>query len=542
MWEKSKGPGNVYVGFFILALMAAYASMFSFLVEIFGTTTRVFPAIYLAIAATSWGLRGAIPATILNVALNFFLYTSTGRVFEGGILGPMGCLFATCLVGMISDLARQLEHQLQERRGMEAARLKNEEEKKRLEAQLYQAQKMESIGTLAGGIAHDFNNLLGGIMGHVSLGLLKLKPGDSLLENLEAVEKLAKSGGRLTKHLLGFARGGKYQVQTSDLNELLSRHHLVFGRTHKHITINEKFGEDLWAAEIDQGQIEQILFNIYINSAQAMSGKGAIFATTENVTLRDAREFPFAIHTGDYVKIAIRDTGSGMDEHTRERIFEPFFSTKEKGVGTGLGMAAAYGIVKNHGGYIHVISEVGGGTTIIILLPRSEKIVEADESPSAETLETGSGTILVVDDEEDILEVVSEMLHVMGYDVIKATGGRDGVALFREKKSEIDLVLLDMIMPDLDGRETFIKLKEISEDVKVLFQTGYSLNKIKGLDADEGCVGVIQKPFTIDALSERIKSALNSSRIIQLRERTAPEVDPVPQEMESTGGYKYFRN
>ena len=376
MWEKSKGPGNLYVGFFILALMVAYASMFSFLVEIFGTTTRVFPAIYLAIAATSWGIRGAIPATLLNVALNLFLHKHTGRVFEGGILGPVGCLFATSVVGMISDLARQLEQQLQQRRAMDAARLKAEEDKKRLEAQFYQAQKMESIGTLAGGIAHDFNNLLGGIMGHVSLGLLKIKPGDSLLEHLKAVEKLAKSGGRLTKHLLGFARGGKYQVRITDLNELILHHHIVFGRTHRLVTIDEQFDENLWAVEIDQGQIEQVLFNIYINSIQAMSGKGSISVMTENTTLRDVRAFPFPVNTGDYVKISIRDTGSGMDENTRERIVEPFFSTKEIGVGTGLGMAAAYGIVKNHGGYIHVVSERGGGTTITVLLPRSEKEVK----------------------------------------------------------------------------------------------------------------------------------------------------------------------
>jgi CheY-like chemotaxis protein len=348
-------------------------------------------------------------------------------------------------------------------------------------------------------------------MGHSSLALLKVQPGDGVHEHLDVINRLTKSGGDLTRHILGFARGGKYELKPTDLNKLLSHHNRVFGRTHKRITIKERLSDAPCTVEVDRGQIEQVLFNIYINSAQAMPGKGTLFVTTQNVHFRDTGPFTFPVKPGAYIEAAIRDTGSGMDAPTIEKIFEPFFTTKEKGVGTGLGMAAAYGIIKNHGGYIHVRSELGVGTTITILLPRSEKNCRTETAPPAAGIEKGAGTILIVDDEEEILRVETEMLRVMGYDALTVTGGSDAVVMFREKKDAIDLVILDMIMPDMDGAETFTRLKEIDANVKVLFQTGNSLEQVKGKRAAEGSLGIIQKPFTIDSMSKKLKEVMGES-------------------------------
>ncbi|MCJ7683679.1 MAG: PAS domain S-box protein, partial [Desulfobacteraceae bacterium] len=228
-----------------------------------------------------------------------------------------------------------------------------------LEAQLQQAQKMESIGTLAGGVAHDFNNLLMAIQGRASIMLMKKDSSHPDFAHLRGIEGHVESAADLTRQLLGFARGGKYEVRPTDLNELIKKQNRMFGRTKKEIIINGKYEENLWSAEIDRGQIEQVLLNLYVNAWQAMPGGGDLYLETENVTLDENYVKPFSIEPGRYVKISVTDTGVGMDNATRERIFEPFFTTKEVGGGTGLGLASAYGIIKNHGGFINVYSEKG---------------------------------------------------------------------------------------------------------------------------------------------------------------------------------------
>ncbi|NQU15835.1 MAG: PAS domain S-box protein, partial [Desulfobacteraceae bacterium] len=292
-----------------------------------------------------------------------------------------------------------------------------QEELRKLEDQLRQAEKMESIGTLAGGIAHDFNNLLMAIQGNASLMLLKKYPTDPDYVRLKNIEEYVQNGAELTKQLLGFAKGGKYEVKPTDLNELIKKSSEMFGRTKKEITIRSKYQKDIWAVEVDRTQVEQVLMNLYINAWQAMSGGGKLFLETESVDLSSDYVKPYGVVPGKYVKISVTDTGVGMDERTRERIFDPFFTTKEMGRGSGLGLASAYGIIKNHGGIINVQSTKGEGTTFTFYLPASEKEVIKEKELPEEVLE-GDETILLVDDEDMIIDAGKEMLEEMGYTVL----------------------------------------------------------------------------------------------------------------------------
>ena len=267
---------------------------------------------------------------------------------------------------------------------------------------------MESIGTLAGGIAHDFNNLLMAIQGRASMMLMDKDSSHPDFGHLRGIEGYVGNAADLTRQLLGFARGGKYEVKPTDLNELIRKENRMFGRTKKEISIREKYEENLWPVEVDRGQIQQVLLNLYVNAWQAMPGGGNSILETENVTLDENYVKPFSVEPGRYVKISVTDTGIGMDKATQERIFDPFFTTKGLGRGTGLGLASAYGIIKNHGGFINVYSEKGHGSTFNIYLPASEKEVIEEKKPTGETLK-GSETVLFVDDEEMITEVAGDL-------------------------------------------------------------------------------------------------------------------------------------
>ena len=387
-------------------------------------------------------------------------------------------------------------------------RKRAEEEKRILEERLRHADKMEAIGTLAGGIAHDFNNLLMGIQGHASLTLMDLDPSHPHYERLKRIEEQVQSGADLTKQLLGFARGGRYEVKPADMNDILGKSSSMFGRTKKEITIHQKYGKDLWTVEVDRGQMEQVFLNLYVNAWQAMPGGGEIDLETENVLLDDEQALPYAMSPGRYVKISVTDTGTGMDEKTRERIFDPFFTTKRMGRGTGLGLATVYGIIKGHKGAIHVYSEPGHGTTFTIYLPASEKEVVKEKS-AAGTITRGTETILLVDDEKMVLEVGRDMLEFLGYRVYAARSGQEALAGYMEKRKEIDLVILDMILPGISGGETFNRLREINSDAKVLLSSGYSINGEAKTIMDRGCNGFIQKPFQLSKLSEKVREMLD---------------------------------
>jgi len=382
---------------------------------------------------------------------------------------------------------------------------------KKAEAKLLQAQKMESIGTLAGGIAHDFNNLLMGIQGHTSLALMKLKKSDPLYEHIKTIEDLVMSGASLTKQLLGFARGGKYEVQRADLNDLIKKTSQTIGRTKKEIKIHHNLEDHLWPADIDQGQIEQVLMNLFINAWQAMPGGGDLYIETKNTIVDENRFKSYSGNGGRYVKISVTDTGVGMDEKTRERIFEPFFTTKEMGRGTGLGLASVYGIIKNHNGFINVYSEKGQGSTFNIYFPASDKKT-GKESPSetdaAVDKSSSRETILIVDDEDMILDVAGEMLKTLNYTVITAQNGPAAIEMYQRQQENIDLVILDMVMPDMGGGEVFDTIKKINPGAKVLLSSGYSLNGKAGKIIERGCDGFIQKPFTMSDISKQVRKIL----------------------------------
>jgi len=382
-------------------------------------------------------------------------------------------------------------------------------DRKRLEAQLQQAQKMEAVGTLAGGIAHDFNNLLMGIQGYTSLMLLKIDSNHPHYEKLKSIEQYIESGAELTKQLLGFARGGKYDVKPVDLNALVDKTATMFGRTKKEVIITTKFEQDLWAVEADQGQIEQVLLNLFVNAWQAMPGGGNLTLETQNVTLDAAAVSPYGLSPGSYVKISVSDSGLGMDENTRRRIFEPFFTTKEMGRGTGLGLASAYGIIKNHNGIIEVESKIGEGTTFTLYLPSSNKTVQKDAGQEGVILR-GPETVLLVDDEDMIIEVGAEILEALGYKVLTARSGPEAIEVFRSNKNQVDIVVLDMIMPGMGGGDAYDQLREIDPGVKVLLSTGYSLRGEASEILKRGCNGFIQKPFNIKMLSQKLREILDS--------------------------------
>lgn len=380
---------------------------------------------------------------------------------------------------------------------------------KQLEFQLYQTQKMKAIGTLAGGIAHDFNNILMGIQGNTSLILFDIDEKHPYYKKLKTIETLTQSGAQLTKQLLGFARGGKYEIKPVNINEIIQKSIEMFLRTNKHIKIRSKLKENIWITEADPNQLEQVLLNLFINALQAMPHGGDIFVTTDNIKLDKSYIKSFQIKPGNYIKIEVTDTGLGMDEKTQKRIFEPFFTTKKLGKGTGMGLASAYGIIKNHKGLINVYSEIEKGSTFKIYLPASTKKVSMDKK-MPDKISTGDETILIIDDEDTIIEVAKEMLQNLKYEVITANGGKNGIKIFKKNHDKIDLIILDIIMPDINGPNVYSSIIKINPDAKVLVSSGFSINKEAKLMIEKGCKGFIQKPFDIFQLSNKIREIIDN--------------------------------
>ena len=384
-----------------------------------------------------------------------------------------------------------------------------ETEKKELENRMHRAQKMESIGTLAGGIAHDFNNLMMGIQGLVSLMSYDMSPEDPHYKNLGSIEEFVGSATNLTKQLVGFARGGKYEVKVTDLNELIRSTAQMFGRSRKEIEVRLELYPDLWTAAVDRGQIEQVLFNFYLNSCQAMPGGGSLAIKTANRQISGPLAKRFDANAGEYAMIAVSDTGVGMDRATLDRIFEPFFTTKDRAHGTGLGLSSAYGIIQNHNGFIDVQSQVGQGSTFSIFLPAAKTKTTAEEMSTDQILK-GKETVLLVDDEKLLVDIGSQCLTKLGYTVLAATSGREAVEIYQKRHQLIDLIILDMIMPGMGGDKTFELLKEINPDVKVLLASGYSMDSRTHAILKSACNGFIQKPFNLIDFSQKLRAALDS--------------------------------
>jgi signal transduction histidine kinase/CheY-like chemotaxis protein len=418
---------------------------------------------------------------------------------EGDILDRFAALSSIALEN--AHLHAKVTRELAERK-------RAEKERKLLEEQFLQAQKMEAIGTLAGGIAHDFNNILMAMQGNVSLILLKTDPDNPHYRKLKNFEKYIHSGSDLTRQLLGLAKGGKCEVKPSDLNKLAQKTAKLFGRTKKEINLHTHWQEDIWLVDVDRSQIEQVLLNLYVNSWQAMPDGGDMYVRTENYFADESFVKPYHIPPGRYVKISVTDNGVGMSKEVRQRIFDPFFTTKELSRGTGLGLASTYGIIKNHKGIINVYSEEAKGSTFNIYLPASEARKPLRDE-AMEAVLSGSERILFIDDEEMIIDVGREILEELGYQVTLAKCGKEAVEVYKEKKDDIDIVILDMIMPDLSGKEVFHHLIKIDPKVKILLSSGYALDGRASELIDLGCNGFIQKPFNLTELSQKIRQILD---------------------------------
>jgi len=378
---------------------------------------------------------------------------------------------------------------------------------RRLEEELLQAQKMESIGTLAGGIAHDFNNILGTIVGY--LGLLKeeLPTNPDLQRYFEVLERSALRASELTRQLLGFARKGKFEVRPLDLARLCSEVVELFRTTlDPRVQLQTHFPPDLPLVEGDASQLHQAVLNLCINARDAMPEGGLLELTLQPVIAPDPT-------SGDppvlrpYACLTVRDTGVGMDEHVKSRMFEPFFTTKGPGKGTGLGLAMVYGIVRNHGGFLEVDSEVGKGTAVRMYLPVAGGAGEAEQVGPESQPGTGE-TILVVDDEEPLCNLLRDVLTRRGYRVLVATDGEEALRVYREHGGRIDLVVLDMTMPGLSGMDTFDALRSLNPHARILLTSGYTHEQSAREAVARGAKGFLQKPFLISELLARVREAL----------------------------------
>ena len=387
-------------------------------------------------------------------------------------------------------------------------------EHKRLKSELFQARKMEAIGTLAGGISHDFNNIIQGISGFTEILLLGKKENDPDYKKLTHIQTQAFRAGKLTGQLLAFSRKVESMLQTLDLNGEIEKLKEVFVRTvPRMIDIRFHLSGKLNLVNADPNQIEQVIINLIINARDAMADGGELIVRTENVTLDDkyCQSLPEAV-PGEYVLLAVSDTGMGMDKDIAEHIFEPFYTTKEVGKGTGLGLAMVYGIVKNHNGYIYCESMPGQGTTFKIYLPvvKGEKISQNADGILEQEVITGTETILLVDDEEAILEVGKGFLEHSGYTIITAESGEKAIEIVSKvHTSSPDLIILDLNMPGMGGYKCLQELLKLNSGINVLVASGYSSQVDEKTLRETGVRGFIAKPYQMKAMLKMVRGILD---------------------------------
>ena len=382
---------------------------------------------------------------------------------------------------------------------------------RKLEEQLRQAQKMDAIGRLAGGVAHDFNNMLNAIMGYAELALKRVASDPKTTSYLQGVLDAGRRSADLTRQLLAFSRKQVVEPRVLDINQTIDDQMKLFGKLiGEEIQINFVPGGDVGQIMIDPSQIDQILANLMVNARDAIDGAGDITITTANVELNEAycRSHPGAV-PGEYVRLAVSDTGCGMDAATMERIFEPFFTTKEKGRGTGLGLATIFGIVKQNNGEIHASSAQGSGTTFVIHLPRLDKGQETARPDISGALPRGSETILLVEDDEQNLEITRLLLEECGYTVIATTSPLTACALYEQRAGGIALLLSDVVMPQLNGRQLNERIGS-APGFKVLFMSGYTDDIISHRGILSEGTNFIHKPFTIMKLAEKVREVLDA--------------------------------
>lgn len=390
---------------------------------------------------------------------------------------------------------------------------RNELQRQQLEGQLHQAQKMDALGRLAGGVAHDFNNLLTVIRGHSELILDRLRPSDALYNNSEQIRKTADRATTLTRQLLAFSRKQVFQPKVVNANELIAEAGKLLRRLiREDIELRLQFGESLWDLKADPGQLEQVLMNLVVNASDAMPVGGNLTIETRNcmVDRNYAGNRP-SIEPGQYVLLAVSDTGEGMDDITKSRIFEPFFTTKEPGKGTGLGLATVYGVVKQTGGFIWVESELGRGSRFELYFPRTSWQREpqvAETSRLAVNANRSKPTILVVEDEAQVRQLACEFLTAAGYSVLSSQNGMEALELADGYAQSIQAVLTDVIMPKMRGPELALQLEKLLPHVKIVYMTGYLDDSCQSLKPQS----VLNKPFSRETLVRHVDQALEAIR------------------------------
>ncbi len=385
-------------------------------------------------------------------------------------------------------------------------------ERRVLENQFRQAQKMEAVGRLAGGVAHDFNNLLMVISGYAEVLLEQTRKGNALYPKIEAIHQAADRATTLTRQLLAFSRKQLLELKVVDLNIIVQdMKRLLHPLIGENIELNTQLAPDLGRTRADAGQIEQVIMNLVVNSKDAMPNGGKITIQTANARLNNddrRREYTY-IQPGQYVVLSVTDTGEGMDRETQSRIFEPFFTTKEKGKGTGLGLSTVYGIVKQSGGYVLVESEPRLGTTFRIYLPRVEDALEpAGMVGTSRSQAGGSETVLLVEDEESVRQLVRETLESRGYKILEAENGEAALQIVSGYSDKIDMLITDVVMPGMGGRELSARLCASCPEIKVLYLSGYTEDAIVHEGVVDPDTAFLQKPFTLQALSRKVREVL----------------------------------
>jgi len=393
-------------------------------------------------------------------------------------------------------------------------RKRAEEALRASQLQLQQSQKLEAIGQLAGGVAHDFNNMLTAIIGYTDLSLRQANLENSIRRNLEETKKAAERAASLVRQLLAFSRKQILEPKVLDLNGVVKDMQKMLTRLiGENINLATRLEDELGRVTADPCQVEQIILNLVVNARDAMPRGGKVTIETSNVTLNEKTALRHvAVKPGEYVMLAVSDTGNGMDHETQARIFEPFFTTKEIGKGTGLGLSTVYGIVKQSGGNIRVYSEEGLGTVFKVYLPRiDEASIATDKSAQETNAVRGTETILLVEDEETVRGLTRTFLLQAGYNVLEARGGEEAIQLCRAHPGLIDLLLTDVVMPEVSGKEVADRLLELRPTTRILFMSGYTDEAIVQHGVLDASVEFIQKPFTWVGLTQKIRLVLDNS-------------------------------
>ncbi|MGH2507236.1 MAG: response regulator [Ktedonobacteraceae bacterium] len=410
---------------------------------------------------------------------------------------------------MLKRHLQRLPHALKE--GLRAVLLQKEH--KELEEQVRQAQKMESLGLLVGGITHDFNNLLTGIIGHAQLGLSRVKQDDPLYKPLSHIYEAAQRATTMTRQLLTFSRQQTLDSHMIDLNAVITRLLSLLSKIiPENITIAFVPEQNVKHIMGDTVQIEQVIMNLCINACDAMLGEGKIVLKTRNIYMSEQDIGEFAgVQKGEYALLSITDTGGGIDEQVQARMFEPFFTTKEPEKGTGLGLSVVHGIVTQHQGFITVDSQIGRGTTFNVYFPATDDMTVQTEGEEMQTDLAGTETILLVEDDPDVRLLMEEVLQMYGYTVILANDGEEGLKLFQKHKTEIALVIADLMMPKMKGKELYDRIQHINPGTRFLLMSGYRASSLGPDFGQEKGVQFLQKPFDLDKLAIAISKTLASA-------------------------------